>query len=180
MASGDKEFSNNARAFPVGDALGCRLTPPRSRQGLPSHGRAGLKRQAPRKMSEEKIRVATLNVGTMTGRGRELVDLMERRKLGVLCVQETRWKGNKAREVGEGYKLYYSGANEEGRNGVGIILSKDLKENTLGVNRRSDRIMSLKLGLGASMIYVVCAYCSTSWLHSGEKGCFLGGQGPGT
>ena len=38
-----------------------------------------------------------MNVGTMTGRGREVADLMERRKVGVLCVQETRWKGNAAK-----------------------------------------------------------------------------------
>ncbi|XP_068241089.1 uncharacterized protein [Palaemon carinicauda] len=30
------------------------------------------------------MRVATLNVGTMTGKGREVVDFMERRKIGVL------------------------------------------------------------------------------------------------
>ena len=33
----------------------------------------------------------------ITGRGRELAALIERRKAGVLCVQETRWKGNKAK-----------------------------------------------------------------------------------
>ena len=48
----------------------------------------------------------------MTGRGRELADLMERRKVGVLCVQETRWKGNKARESDGDCKLFYSGADE--------------------------------------------------------------------
>ncbi|XP_068226393.1 uncharacterized protein [Palaemon carinicauda] len=45
------------------------------------------------------MRVATLNVGTMTGKGRELVDLFGKRKIGVLYVQETKWKGNKAREL---------------------------------------------------------------------------------
>ena len=35
----------------------------------------------------------TLNVGTMTSKGREMVDLMERRKVDILSVQETRWKG---------------------------------------------------------------------------------------
>ena len=63
-------------------------------------------------------------MGSMTGRGRELADMMERMKVGVLCVQETRWKGNKARELGGDYKLFYSGADERGRNGVGIVLSK--------------------------------------------------------
>ena len=65
-----------------------------------------------------------LNVRTMTGRGRELADLMERRKVGVLCMQETRWKGNKARELGGDCRLYYSGADERRRNWVTVELNK--------------------------------------------------------
>ena len=171
MASGDCENRDHARAYPVGDALGPRLTPPKNGQGLPSHGRAGLKRQAQGRV-DVKLRIGTLNVGTMTGKGRELVDLMERRKIGVLCVQETRWKGNKARELGEGYKLFYSGANEEGRNGVGIVLSKELKESLIGVNRKSDRIMSLKLGLGATVVNIVCAYAPQTGCTEEEKDAF--------
>uniref|UniRef100_A0A3Q1IPY2 Uncharacterized protein n=1 Tax=Anabas testudineus TaxID=64144 RepID=A0A3Q1IPY2_ANATE len=34
------------------------------------------------------LRIGTLNVGTLTGKGRELADMMERRKVDVLCVQE--------------------------------------------------------------------------------------------
>ena len=97
---------------------------------------------------------------------------MERRKIGILCVQETRWKGNKARELGEGCKLFYSGANEEGRNGVGIILSKDLKESLVGVNRKSDRIMSVKLGLGATVVNVVCGYAPQTGCTEEEKDKF--------
>ena len=93
------------------------------------------------------MRVGTLNVGTMNGKGREVADLMERRGVSVLCVQETRWKGDKARELGDGYKLLYSGANKEGRNGVGIVLSKSLKDNIVSVKRVSDRIMVIKLCL---------------------------------
>ena len=46
---------------------------------LPGFGRSRLKQLV-------RVRVGTLNVGSMTGRGRELADLMERRKVGVLCV----------------------------------------------------------------------------------------------
>ncbi|XP_068205173.1 craniofacial development protein 2-like [Palaemon carinicauda] len=163
----------NARAFPVSDALGPRPMPLKNRQGLPSHGWAGLKRQAQRKISEERMRVATLNVGTMTGKGRELVDdLMEKRKIGVICVQETGWKGNNARELGEGCKLYYRGANMEGRNGVGIILSKELKKNLIGVIRKNDRILSLKLGLGATIVNVVCAFATQTGCYEEEKDTF--------
>ena len=54
-------------------------------------------------------------MGTMTGRGKDLADLMVRRKVGVLCVQETRWKGDKAKELGGGCKLLLSGANKPAR-----------------------------------------------------------------
>ena len=49
-----------------------------------------------RKVKRVELKVGTLNVGTMTGKSRELADVMERRKVDVLCVQETRWKGEKA------------------------------------------------------------------------------------
>ena len=48
------------------------------------------------------IRVGTLNIGTMTGRGRELADMMERRNVNIFCLQETMWKGSKARNIGGG------------------------------------------------------------------------------
>ncbi len=54
---------------------------------------------------------------------------MSRKNLQVLlvCVQETKWRGSKAREIGAGCKLYYHG--EDGmKNGVGIVLCEDLKD----------------------------------------------------
>ena len=80
--------SDIARAYPVCDERRPRLTSVRYGQGLPGFGRPRLKKLV-------RVRVGTLNEGSMTGRGRELADMMERRKVGVLCVQETRWKGNK-------------------------------------------------------------------------------------
>ena len=75
-------------------------------------------------------------MGSMTGRGREVAEFMERRRVDVLCVQETRWKGNKARELGTGFKLIYSSASKEGRNGIGIVLSKTLKNCLVSVRRK--------------------------------------------
>ena len=42
-----------------------------------------------KKAKKIKLRVATLNVGKMTDKGREGVDSMERRGVDILCVQET-------------------------------------------------------------------------------------------
>ena len=102
-----------ARAYPVGDAQIHRPNSARNKQGLLHNGRMQLKKQAPKSM-----RTGTVNVGTMTERGREIADMMERRKIQILCVQETKWKGNKAREIGADYKLFYGGCTDRGRNGV--------------------------------------------------------------
>ena len=57
------------------------------------------------------IRVGTLNIGTMTGRGRELANMMERKNVDILCLQEIKWKGSKARNIGSKCKIFYNGAD---------------------------------------------------------------------
>ena len=160
-----QQTSKAARAFPVSDAQGIRLNPVRSGQWLLGHERAQVKKLV-------RVRVGTLKVGTMTGRGRELADLMERRKVGVLCVQETRWKGNKTKELGGGCRLIRSGANEQGRNGVGIVLSKYLKEDLISVSKRSDRVMSIKLRVEETVVNIICAYAPQVGCTEEEKETF--------
>ena len=58
-----------------------------------------------KKAKKIKLKVATLNVGTMTGKEREVADLMDRRGVDILCMQEICWKGEKARCIGGGYKM---------------------------------------------------------------------------
>ena len=47
----------------------------------------------------------------MTGRGRELADMMEQRNVDILCLQETKRKGSKARNIGGGCKIFYNEAD---------------------------------------------------------------------
>ncbi|XP_042859866.1 craniofacial development protein 2-like [Penaeus japonicus] len=82
---------------------------------------------------------ATVAVGQQ-GKSREIVEMMERRKLDVLCLQETKWKGSKARDLGAGYKLYYHGENGA-RNGVGVVVRGMHTNGVLEVRRITDRIM---------------------------------------
>ncbi|KAI5750706.1 hypothetical protein M8J77_000625 [Diaphorina citri] len=70
----------NARASPACDAQISRLPSVKNGQGLPSHRRARLK-----KLAKVSLRVGTLNVRTMTGRGREVADLMSKRKIQRYC-----------------------------------------------------------------------------------------------
>ena len=51
-------------------------------------GRRVRKRRENRKDTKVEVRVETLNVVTITGRGRELADMIERRYVDTLCVQE--------------------------------------------------------------------------------------------
>ena len=67
----------------------------------------------------------------MTGRGRELADMMERRNVDILCPQETKWKENKARNIGGGCKIFYNGADGR-KNGIGIVLREELAESSGG------------------------------------------------
>ncbi|KAK3538624.1 hypothetical protein QTP86_008836 [Hemibagrus guttatus] len=114
------------------------------------------------------LRIGTLNVGTMTGKGRELADVMERRKVDILCVQETRWKGSKAHSIGAGFKLFYYGVDSK-RNGVGVVLKEEFVRNVLEVKRVSDRVMSLKLEIEGVMLNVVSGYAPQVGCELEEK-----------
>ena len=83
---------------------------------------------------------------------------MKKRKVDILYVQETKWRGNRAKDIGSGYKLLYSGADEIGRNGVRIVFSKDTKKNIVDVERKNGRIMKVKLCCDGHILKVVSAY----------------------
>jgi len=59
------------------------------------------------------MRTATWNVGSFTGKSREVVEVMQRRKINALCIQEMKWTGQSARELGDGYKFFYSGSKNK-------------------------------------------------------------------
>ncbi|KAK3560442.1 hypothetical protein QTP86_008437 [Hemibagrus guttatus] len=131
-------------------------------------GRRVRRQREKRKGKSVGLRIGTLNVGTMTGKGRELADMMERRKVDILCVQETRWKGSKARIIGAGFKLFYYGVDSK-RNGVGVVLKEEFVRNVLEVKRVSDRVMSLKLEFEGVMLNVVSGYAPQVGCELEEK-----------
>ncbi|KAK3522384.1 hypothetical protein QTP86_008918 [Hemibagrus guttatus] len=131
-------------------------------------GRRVHRQREKRKGKSVGLRIGTLNVGTMTGKGRELADVMERRKVDILCVQETRWKGSKARSIGAGFKLFYYGVDSK-RNGVGVVLKEEFVRNVLEVKRVSDRVMSLKLEIEGVMLNVVSGYAPQVGCELEEK-----------
>ncbi|KAK6761788.1 hypothetical protein RB195_022756 [Necator americanus] len=107
-------------------------------RGLLARGRSRPKKLV-RHRQQHPVRLATLNVGTLTGRSRELADSLRKRRVDICCVQETRRRGSKSRELGDGYKLIYTGTSK--RNGVGVILNETFRSSVTVVNRLSDRLM---------------------------------------
>jgi hypothetical protein len=60
-----------------------------------------------RKLAEpSRVRVGIWNVRSFMGKLREVVNIMIRRRVNILCIQEMKWKGQKAKEVEDtGFKL---------------------------------------------------------------------------
>ncbi|XP_051790361.1 craniofacial development protein 2-like [Erpetoichthys calabaricus] len=104
----------------------------------------------------------------MTAKGKELADMMERRKFDILCVQEIKWKGSKARWIGGGFKLFYHGVDGR-RNGVGVILKEQYVKSVLEVKSVSGRVMNMKLEIGGVMMNIVSAYAPQVGCAMGEK-----------
>ena len=129
-----------------------------------------------RKLAEpRRIRLGSWNVGSVTGKLRELVDTMVRRGFDLLCVQETKWRGQKTKEVEDtGFKLWYMGMPAN-RNGVGIFINKSLKYGVVDVKRHGDRIILVKLVVGDLVLNVISAYAPQVGHNENTKGEFWEG-----
>jgi exonuclease III len=89
---------------------------------------------------------------------REIVDTMIRRRVNILCVHETKWKGKKTKEVEDtGFKLWYTGITTN-KNGVGIMLNKSLKDEVVDIKRQENIIILVKLLIGDLIFNVISAY----------------------
>jgi hypothetical protein len=112
-----------------------------------------------RKLVEpSRLRVGTWNIGSLTGKLREIVDTMIRHRVKILCVQETKWKGQKAKEVEDtGFKLWYT-CTTVNKTGVDILLDKSLKDGVVDIKRQGDMIILVKLLVGDLVFNVISVY----------------------
>ena len=103
-------------------------------------------------------------MGTMRGKGVEVVGMVERRRLEVLCIQETKWRGNRARMMLGGRKLLHAGG--DGRSsGVGIVISEEIGKEVVIVERWKERI---SMGYDEKTGVYVCYVCV--WATDGKDG----------
>ena len=126
-------------------------------------------RGARKLVDDSRVRLGSWNVGSLTGKLREIVDTMIRRRVNILCVQKTKWVGQKAKEVeNTGFKLWYTG-EVRNKNGVDILIDKNLQNKVVDVRRRGDRIILVKLVVGKAVLNVISAYAPQVGLSEEAK-----------
>ena len=115
-----------------------------------------------------RLRVATLNVGTLRDKEPEVVETLSRRRIDLCCLQEIRLPGsldeNQTQEIrlddNTMYKLYFSGSKRGLQNGVGILLAEKWIDKVISVKRFSDRMMLLKLVIGGGGLHLHLSVCA--------------------
>ncbi|KAK6762979.1 hypothetical protein RB195_023618 [Necator americanus] len=172
IASGDDispPIKSKARAYPRSDAHYPRPGNVANMRELSARGRSRPKKLV-RHRQQHPVRLATLNVATLTAKSRELADSLRKRCVDICCVQETRFKGSKSRELGDGYKLIYHGTSN--CSGVGIILNESFRNSVTAVDRLSVRLMAVKVDTGEVELRVASAYAPQMGCSEEEEACF--------
>ena len=109
-----------------------------------------------------------MNVGTMEGKALEVVEMMQIRRKEVLCVQETKWKGNRARQMTGGYKMMHPGG--DGRsNGVGVIVSEEISREVVRVERWNGRAIAVWMIVQKQLMCVISVYGPQTGRTEAEK-----------
>ena len=67
-----------------------------------------------------------------------------------------------------GFKLWYTGVTP-GRNGVGILIDRSLKDGVVEVRRQDDRIILIRLVVGDSVLNVISDYAPQIGLSESTK-----------
>ena len=123
-----------------------------------------------------RLRVGSVNVGSLRGRSDEVVEMVGRRNLDFCCLQETRWRGKNARRIGS-YKIFWSGY-EAGLAGVGILVEEQwIDKKVIEVKRINERLMVLRVIVGKSVLNLVCGLPLEKKREMAEKEDFFASLG---
>ena len=125
-----------------------------------------------------KFRVATWNVGTLKGRGGEVVETLTRRGVDLCAVQEHRWAGStlasQSRQIqgkNSTYKFFWCG-NSSGLGGAGVLIAEKWVDKVVGVERISDRIILIRVRLGKATFTFISVYAPQCGLPEAVKDSF--------
>lgn len=128
-----------------------------------------VRRISPRKQSNtlkihrKNLKIATWNVRSMfqAGRLENVTTEMQRMQIDILGVSEVRWLQSGKCDTENG-TLYYAGRNDNlHRDGVGIILSKELNKHLVSALHFSERLILLQLQTALGKMNIIQVYAPT-------------------
>ncbi|ESN97403.1 hypothetical protein HELRODRAFT_85448 [Helobdella robusta] len=90
----------------------------------------------------------------------EIAEMLERKRIDICCLQETRWKSNGVCHVNsdkEKYKLFWNG-QKTAENGNGIYVREPQAQEVLDIKIINSRLMWIKLRLEKQTMIIFSAY----------------------
>jgi exonuclease III len=117
--------------------------------------------------------VSTINLVSLNGRIEEIIDIMKQQKLDIIGCSETKWKGNGAKDLREGYRLWWSGG-KKGRNGVAFVTNEKSTIRVIDVENINDRMIKLKMDIGNEYMEIIQVYAPQVGREMQEKERFIG------
>lgn len=123
---------------------------------------------------KKNIRIGTINVVSLEkdARIQEITRIMTERNIPIMGLSEVRKKGTGSKVLEKGYKMWWSGKDKK-RNGVAIIVAKQLADKVLNVDNVSDRIIKLKIMMEGNILDVVQVYAPQIGCEAEEKEEFI-------
>src|SRR5213083_131660 len=110
----------------------------------------------------------------MSRRDGEVADMASRRCLDFCCLQETRWRGEGNKWLGakgKRYKFFWKG--KDGLAGVGVLVAEKWVERVIEVKKMSERMMLLRVSIGANILNVISGYAPQVGCSIEDKEAFL-------
>ena len=102
------------------------------------------------------------------GKALEVVGMLQRRRLEVLCVQDTKWKGDRARQMAGGYKMMHAGGYGRS-NGVGVIISEEISKEVVRVERWNGRAIAVWMIVQKQLMCGISVYGPQTGSTEAEK-----------
>ena len=151
-----KQNMKTIQNSPIGGAVTNSVDKDVSGLAARRHGAAGLGPCSNSSECPNILRVGSLNVGTLKGKGNEVVEMLSRKRLDFCCAQETRWKTLVKIIDGKNLRYKYFGSSLGNKfGGLGILLSEKWWENVYEVTRVSNRIIVICLVIGKKVFAII-------------------------
>ena len=126
---------------------------------------------------KSKFKIGSWNVRTLyeTGRIQQLVIEMDKYKLDVMCVSETRWINCGKMKLNSGHHIVYSGNKGDAAHhtrGVGVVMTDKTEKCLLAWEAVSERIVTATFRSKVCKLIIVSVYAPTNDASDEEKNEF--------